>query len=251
MAKARYFSFSADEYLVGIRKLNGTEQGAYWLCCSLMYSENAPIVEDFDELADLLKFRVDHTKRIIDKLVRLGKLQRIVGDDGVVKLSCPRVVTEVSASRRRAEANAENGRKGGRPKRKPAETLGSENPPGSFSESLNNKVNCKEEEKGSLDLTPSPKTQKTSLESALGGAAKYRFEGDVIRLTPKDFDKLKRLFPNLNGSFERELAKADAYYHDNPPEKPDKWWFLLNRWLSKADEAAAPPASGPPKRAWL
>lgn len=67
----------------------------------------------------------------------------------------------------------------------------------------------------------------------------YAWTGSVIRLTAADLQKFREQYPHLaNGDLERELAKADAYYRDQPPRN-GKWWFPVTKWLAKADKDAA------------
>lgn len=59
----------------------------------------------------------------------------------------------------------------------------------------------------------------------------YAFEGRTIRLTQRDFDRWQKAYsaiPDLSA----ELAKADAFYTDNPVDD-GKWFFPVSKWLER------------------
>lgn len=232
MAKARYFPFRPDEYIAGIIGLTFEEQGVYWACCALIYSRGKPIEPDYGAIASLGRTTAARAKKVIATLMEKGKLLEM--DRG--RIGVHRVMEEISTANDLATNSKRNGKLGGRPKKKQQVSE-----PGPFqNEKPTNNYNDNDNVQKSLDLTPSPSTQKTSLESEPAGSAPhFRFEGEVIRLDDRDYTRLKRTFTHLNGSFEGELAKADAYYADNPP-RDGKWWFQLSKWLAKADKEATP-----------
>jgi hypothetical protein len=71
----------------------------------------------------------------------------------------------------------------------------------------------------------------------IGGAdapADFAFVGKIIRLTIADFDRWRKAYPAIP-DLVSELAKADAYYSDNPT-KDGKWFFPVSSWLKRAND---------------
>jgi len=112
--KVRRIDFSPDEYVSGVGGvLNAAEQGVYWMICALVMSEGAAVAMNERRIAGLCLIRPAEARRIIEKLVAIGKLSRT--DDG--KLYQKRALSEVEASSNRIRTAIENGSKGGRPKK--------------------------------------------------------------------------------------------------------------------------------------
>lgn len=113
--KVRRVDFYPDEYIAGVGNLlRADEQGIYWMICALITSEGGPIARNEMRLGGLCLMRQTDVRKIIDKLVAMGKLS--LTDDG--KLSQKRAQTEVELSSKRIQTASENGSKGGRPAKK-------------------------------------------------------------------------------------------------------------------------------------
>lgn len=118
MPKVRRVDYSPDEYISGVGNvLRADEQGVYWMVCSLIMSEGGPIDNNERRLAGLCLLRPSDAKRIVGRLLQLGKID--LTEDG--KLSQKRAQDEVKRSAKRIQTAAENGSKGGRPERKSKE----------------------------------------------------------------------------------------------------------------------------------
>jgi uncharacterized protein YdaU (DUF1376 family) len=77
-----------------------------------------------------------------------------------------------------------------------------------------------------------------------GGAdapADMAFVGKVIRLNLSDFNSWRKAYPAI-GDLTAELAKADAFYSDNPA-KNGKWFFQVSKWLDRANKDVLKAAS--------
>src|SRR5690625_7560185 len=72
MSKVRRVDYMPDEYISGVGNvLNATEQGVYWMVCSLIMSEGGAIVENHQRIAGLCLIRPSQAKKIIDRLVEV------------------------------------------------------------------------------------------------------------------------------------------------------------------------------------
>jgi hypothetical protein len=113
--KARRVDFYPDEYIAGVGgTLRADEQGVYWMLCSLIMSEGHGIEQNDRRISALCGIRPAAARRIVDKLVTAGKIQR--QSDG--KLLQKRSQSEVEKSLKRIQTASENGSNGGRPKQK-------------------------------------------------------------------------------------------------------------------------------------
>jgi uncharacterized protein YdaU (DUF1376 family) len=113
--KIRRVDFHPDEYISGVAgTLRADEQGVYWMVCALIYSHGKPIANDAKRIAGLTSIRPSDARRILDKLVTMGKLT--VDNEG--KLSQKRTQSEIELSANRIQSAFINGSKGGRPSRK-------------------------------------------------------------------------------------------------------------------------------------
>lgn len=59
----------------------------------------------------------------------------------------------------------------------------------------------------------------------------FVFEGGIIRLNQKSFDRWRKAYHAIP-DFASALQAADDYYVENPP-KDGKWFFPVSRWLEK------------------
>lgn len=99
-------------------------------------------------------------------------------------------------------------------------------------------------------LTPIDSVSKKDTESeTTKGASRFKFEGQVIRLTPKDFDQWTEAYEHLE--LRAELTSHDAYLASQPV-KDQKHWFIrtsthLRNQNHKAAQAAKP---NEPREIW-
>ena len=242
--KARRIDYSPDRLLAGIagRLITAEEFGIYWMVCTLIYDKGGPIDDDAAWIAGIFKSTDPRTVRAA--LARLEKLSKIhrVGS----KLMANGCQDELELAANRIRKAAENGSKGGRHSRKTKELEKAtgyipDNQPAPPSPSPSPSPIPKKEE----DQSETPPTEL--FPEPNGSPPKYAFSGDVIRLTHTDYQKFQRKFKKLNGNFDRELTKADAYYRDHPP-RDGKWYFPLTKWLAKAEQDAS--ASGAENESW-
>lgn len=73
----------------------------------------------------------------------------------------------------------------------------------------------------------------------------YAFEGVVIKLVQKDFDKWTEIFPALN--LERELHGLDLFWQGKSPEDRKRWFmgtFNMLRKKQEATEGSSKPKAG-------
>lgn len=113
--KVRHVDYSPDEYISGVGgALRADEQGIYWMVCTMIMSEGGPVPYNPRRLAALCLVRPAYAKKVLERLIDLGKLT--MTDDG--KLAQKRSLSEVERSSKRIQTAIENGSKGGRPKQK-------------------------------------------------------------------------------------------------------------------------------------
>ncbi|WP_022727246.1 DUF1376 domain-containing protein [Fodinicurvata sediminis] len=116
--KVRRVDYYPDEYIAGVGNvLRADEAGVYWMVCTLIMSEGGPIPYNDRRLAGLCMIRPSQLRRIIEKLVDMGKL----GLDDGNKLYQKRAQSEVERASKRIQSASENGAKGGRPSQKTQE----------------------------------------------------------------------------------------------------------------------------------
>ena len=130
--KARRLDFYPDEYIAGVGNvLRADEQGVYWMICSLIMSEGGAISENHRRIGNLCMIGPSKTKRIIDRLVELGKLDRFES-----KIVQKRAEKEVKSAQKRIENAQESGRMGGRPNKKTQQNQQNDKADGFFAEKL-------------------------------------------------------------------------------------------------------------------
>lgn len=113
--KVRRVDYFPDEYIGGIGGvLRADEQGVYWMVCSLIMSGGDDVTYDAVRLAGLCRIRPADIRKIVDRLLSIGKLT--LTHEG--KLSQKRARSEVEKSANRIQIAAEKGAKGGRPSKK-------------------------------------------------------------------------------------------------------------------------------------
>src|SRR5690606_17264884 len=77
---------------------------------------------------------------------------------------------------------------------------------------------------------------------AIAPAESLTFEGRIIRLDRKQFDRWRRSYPKIP-DLTAALQRADDYYSEHPPDD-GKWFFRVSRWLEKENTEAKPPTNG-------
>lgn len=161
--KVRRVDYFPDEYIGGVAgKLRADEQGVYWMVCTLIMSEGGPIPFDDRRIAGLTRIRPAEARKIIDKLVAVGKLN-LTGEGF---LSQKRAQSEVEKSANRIQNAAENGAKGGRPKQKDDANQPEVKADGSYGEKLTtNQQPPEPSKKGSIESTK-PARRRSSYSEA-------------------------------------------------------------------------------------
>lgn len=113
--KVRRVDFAPDEYVSGVGGvLRADEQGIYWMICSLIMSSGSAIPDNERRIGSLCLVRPAYARKVIDRLVELGKLHRNERNE----LYQNRALSEIERSSNRIQTAIENGSKGGRPSEK-------------------------------------------------------------------------------------------------------------------------------------
>lgn len=93
-----------------------------------------------------------------------------------------------------------------------------------------------------------PKTEKPrNVSSPDGSAQQYEFESEIIKLTPKDFNRWRTSFPKID--LRAELTSLDAWLaSEEATDKQRKGWFHVTAGaLKKRNDAAKPPPQQRPR----
>lgn len=150
MSKVRRVDYYADEYISGVAGvLKGVEQAVYWMICSLVISEGGLIVRNEERIAMLCGVRVSEARKIVQKLIDLGKIT--VDSEG--KLAQKRALSEVERASKRIQTASENGGKGGRSPKKAEQNQGGAKAGGFSSEKLTTTTN---HQQTTTNLPPTP-----------------------------------------------------------------------------------------------
>lgn len=226
-AKARRVDYSPDEYIAGVGGvLSAAEQGVYWMICSLIMSEGGAVAQNDRRLAGLCLVRPAEIRKLVDRLVAMGKICR--GSDG--KLSQKRSLSEVEKSLKRISIASEKGSKGGRPERK------------TQSNQRNSKATGYSGENLSLTTNYQPPTTNERKE-APSGASKKR----AARL-PDDWTPSAKLVEwahgeNLSASeVKREADKFRDHWHASSGRNATKldWDKAFQNWIRNSVDGRKP-----------
>lgn len=156
-SKVRKIDYYPDEYIAGVGGvLKADEQGVYWMVCTLIMSEGGAIEDNPRRVASLCGIRPADAKRIVGRLLSLGKLTL----DNEGKLSQKRAQSEVERSANRIQSASENGAKGGRPAGKAEENQDTPKAGGSETEKLTTNYQLATEEKNSRRGAEAPVEDK-------------------------------------------------------------------------------------------
>lgn len=116
-----YYKHHIGDYDADTAHLSMLEDGAYRRLMSLYYRRESPIPADVEQACRLVRATTKQDRAAVEAvLVEFFTL----ADDGWRHNRCDK---EIAASKKKGEANRENGKGGGRPKMKPTD-LGAENP---------------------------------------------------------------------------------------------------------------------------
>lgn len=162
--KVRRVDYNPDEYISGVGGvLTAEQQGVYWMICTIVMSEGAPI--DFNErrLSAQCLMRPSRLRKVVEGLIDAGKIK--VTDDG--KLYQNRALNEVEKASKRIRTAAENGSKGGRPPKIVEENQQEAEPTGLLPEKLTTNyqpptINVQEEQ----NIRPKPPKKRHSYTEA-------------------------------------------------------------------------------------
>ncbi|WP_312795577.1 DnaT-like ssDNA-binding domain-containing protein [Tianweitania sp.] len=226
-AKARRIDYSPDEYIAGVGGvLNAAEQGVYWMICSLIMSEGGAVTQNDRRFAGLCLVRPAEIRKLVDRLVEMGKLCR--SSDG--KLSQKRALSEVEKSLKRISTASENGSNGGRPNRK------------TQSNQQNPKAGGSPDEKLSLTTNYQPPTTNIEKE-APSGASKKRASRLSDDWTPSA--KLIEWAQGENlpaGEVRREADKFRDHWHSSSGRNAAKldWDKAFQNWIRNSVDGRKP-----------
>lgn len=185
-----YFKFHIGDYRTDTQHLTLLEHGVYMTLMSTYYTSEQPLPKDERQLLRLAGARTDEEKQAVIDVVN----EFFIPTETHWVHS--RIDFELSEYHSKAEANRENGKKGGRPK-KNAPQKPSENPSGF--DSLENKTQVDSENKPSnnpdITLTNKPINQLTNKPIIKDiPSDKPKKSKSVLRTLPDNFGISERVF---------------------------------------------------------
>lgn len=222
------------DLLRDIPHLDAEKAGAYLLLIMAYWVSGRPLPDDDEHLSTVARVGLTRWRKVLRRI--LSPFFQVVDGEWRHK----RIDKELGRAARISNERSKSGAKGAA-NRWQLDSNAIAEPLANASQN-----DAQSQSQSPIELIP-PKIESVGTPPI--GVADYSFSGDVIRLSRADFEKLQRDFKHLNGALRGEIAKADAYYRDNPP-KAGKWWFPLNRWLAKADKDAAAEKQAGPEESW-
>lgn len=233
MAEFPAFPFYCGDYLGDTMHLSLEEHGAY---CKLLFiawqSSECAIPADDVRLARMLGVTATRFRNKIWPGIESFWTKK--GDFFYQKKQI-KVREKVS---RQVKTSRENGKQGGRPKS--LKNNDSENPPGLLQDT-------QEEPDGNLEPNlnesiPKPKLikkenkqKKESSATAAADASDYAFDGRVIRLNQRDFDRWQSSYPDL--ALKAELQSLDDWISTEPKSAQAKWFHRVSGALKNRQTA--------------
>jgi hypothetical protein len=231
MTKVRRIDFYPDEWLAGTARLKPMQVAVYITACAMIYSHGEAV-----EREDLRLTVGCPGRAFEDALAHLLKLGKLV-EEGT-RIDSKRCATELQKSRERIAKAAQDGRKGGRPRKNPN---GLEKGSGFFHEKPTNNHQPSEESGSSTEslepreesanAPPPPKSAPAPLHEGDAPGVGYAFVGRVIRLTSRDFERWRRTYHTIP-DMTAELQSADDFYARLEPEERKHWFHRCSKRLN-------------------
>lgn len=226
MAEGRhsFIAFYPSDWLAGTARMARMHRSVYFDICCYIWDMNEPCPRT--ELP-LMLGDIPDWERYVDDLVASKKL--IKNRDG--SLSNAKAHAEARKAfdlwQRKSIGGKAGAEKTNNPKDKDTAPVESPagTPDGSSPKTAGSPV-------AELELEPDYKEEKESTAAALKKPAKaYKFEGDVIRLTPKDYDNWATIYSAIP-DIRAELTSLDAWLSVEP-DRQKKWFQTVSGALNK------------------
>lgn len=224
--KVRRVDYSADEYVSGVGGvLTAEQQGVYWMICSLIMSEGAPI--DFNErrFAAQCLIRPSKARALVEGLIVMGKIK--VNDEG--KLYQNRALNEVEKAAKRIKTASENGAKGGRPAQIVEENQQTEKATGSSGEKLTTNYQPPtiiEEKKPDL-RTKSPKRRLSYSDAFLAFWQAYPTDSLMSK------SEAGKAFEALSDEEQQQVSQSVPAFRAYCSQHPDYRPVHANRYITQ------------------
>lgn len=225
-----YYEHHLGDYAKDTGHLTMLEHGAYRILLDRYYSTERGIPAN--QAHRLARARSEEECRAVD--VVLNEFFEQIDDVWIHH----RVEREIAAANKRITAAQENGKKGGRPSKKPI---------GSDSETQNKptglSVGSDSETQQKAHQSPStnhhlPKEEDADASSAPSRKIALDADGNWIGISTAQRSTWSTAYPAL--SLDAELAKAAAWTLANPKNKKSNYARFLTNWLSRAQDRARP-----------
>jgi len=201
--KLPYIKWYSSDFLAGVRGMTATQIGVYTILINEMYERCSPLPLDYRRLAWQCGCTRPTLKKAIDALIQDGKIE--TKDGGLWNF---RVEKEfISREKRVATASINISRRW----KKPNEINGGAIP-----------TVYQDDTKGILSQTPEARNQKPT---------KYKYEGEVIRLTEKDHARWKKAYHAIP-DFDAQLQSADDWIRGQEDKQKKKWFNIVSGMLS-------------------
>lgn len=213
--KVRRIDYYPDEYIAGIAGvLKADEQGVYWMVCTLIMSEGGPVDFNDRRIAGLCNIRPADARRIVKRLLELGKLSQIDG-----KLCQKRAQSEVERSANRIQSASESGAKGGRPRRKDQENQQTAKANGFEAEKLTTNYQLPTSNQEEEPSCPKPAKGRISYPADFEDLWKA-YPTDALMSKKTAYERWKRLDDADRAELMASIPAFKAHCQKNPDYRP-------------------------------
>ena len=201
--KQPYIKWYSSDFLAGVRGMTATQIGVYTILINEMYERCEPLPLDHRRLAWQCGCTKPTLKKVLDSLIQDGKIE--IKNDGLWNF---RVEKEFISRQKRVATSkqAVNARW-----EKVNEINGD-----AILELYGNDTAALPSQK------PETRNQKVS---------KYKYEGQVIRLTEKDHARWKNVYHAIP-DFDAQLQSADDWMRGQEEKQKKKWFTIVSGMLS-------------------
>lgn len=225
-----YYEHHLGDYAKDTGHLSMLEHGAYRILLDRYYSTECGIPAD--QAHRLARARSEEECRAVD--VVLEEFFELVNGVWVHR----RVEREIESARKRIGAAQENGKKGGRPPKKPRHSDSeTQQEPGGLSVGSDSETQQKAHQSPSTNHHL-PKEEDADASSAPSRKIALDADGNWTGISTAQRSTWSTAYPAL--SLDAELAKAAAWILANPKNKKSNYARFLTNWLSRAQDRARP-----------
>lgn len=226
MAARPWYKRYASDFIAATLHMTLEEKGAYSMVLDLIYDRGGPIPDDSRWIARVCGCSTRRWNQLRDRLV---ELEKITVENGFID-NDRAAFLRLSRDKERVKL-VESGAKGGEKTQKKRR------------ESRENNDIAKKGLQSSGKHILEPRVLESRIRKNDSAKAdpsrKFAFEGRVVRLSPKDFDRWRRNFCGGDGERLSQLLQQrdDWLASEEATDSHRKRWFIAtSNWLAKASQ---------------